>query len=125
MTRLRVEASGPVTDEGEQVRARRERLGLSMNQLAKSAAVSRDTISAIEAGQGFHRSSLTKIERALEIAEDEYGITAPPPTSEKPHVIVVRLTDPQGWQVAVEGPITDRAELEETARRLIRSLADD
>lgn len=47
--------------------------------LAEEAGVSRHTVAAIERGEGFTRSSLTKIMRALDAVEVEQGKDAPPP----------------------------------------------
>jgi transcriptional regulator with XRE-family HTH domain len=59
-----------VTTEGDEVRARRARLGIDVKPLAELAGVNRDTLAAIEAGQGFRTSSLGKIKRALEQLEE-------------------------------------------------------
>jgi len=48
-------------------------------ELAEEAGVSRHTVAAIEKGEGFTRSSLTKIMRALDSVEEEAGMNAPPP----------------------------------------------
>lgn len=115
--------SDPVSDEGKAVQARRERLGLGKNELAEAADVSRDTVAAIEAGEGFRRSSLTKIENALKAAEDEAGLTAPPRVNEPagPHIVVVQLKNERG-EVVLQGPVEDLPALEAAAQRLLDHL---
>lgn len=71
--------SGPVSDEGDRVKRRRERIGYDKKRLAEEAGVSRDTLFAIEEGKGFRRDSLTKLERRLGEVEEELGITDPLP----------------------------------------------
>jgi len=100
------------------------------NELADAAGVSRDTLAAIESGQGFRRASLTKIERALDAAEEEAGITAPPPMRQEPQdaagrVVVIRLPTPGGGQIVVEGPVGDLDALEAAARRLLRGFTSE
>lgn len=94
--------SSPVSDEGDAVKRRRERLGWNIGELADAAGVNRDTVSAIEAGEGFRRSSLTKIENALQSAEDEAGISAPP----APAAGLVEI-EVDGDRIVVRGPVTD------------------
>ena len=122
MARLRVTASGVVGD-GDRVKERREALGMPKSALAELAGVDRATLAAVENGQGFRQASLKKIERALDDFEEEAGYNAPPMSdTAPPPIVVVRLTNPSGWQVVVEGPVTNRDEIEETAQRLIRGL---
>ena len=65
MNRLGKEHLAGVSEEGDRVRARRERLGMSKSDLAAEAKVNRNTLAAIEAGESFNRTTLAKIERAL------------------------------------------------------------
>jgi transcriptional regulator with XRE-family HTH domain len=99
-TAVRVDASVSVpamTDAGQAVRARQEHLGLSMVALAEAAGISRDTLSEIEHGQGFRRSSLTKIERVLNDAEEEAGFIASLPTvaPDEPHIVALTPGGPR------------------------------
>ena len=126
MARQDTAQSGPVSDEGDNVRRRRERLGMSKGELADAAGVNRDTLAAIESGEGFRRVSLTKIERALLTAEQEAGLDAPPavkpePTS-APRMVVVRIKSEHG-EVVVEGPVEDIATLRAEALALLRGMA--
>lgn len=118
---------GPVSREGDEVRARRERAGLHKNELADLAGVSRETVAAIEAGEGFRRSSLAKIENALTAFEELHGITAPPrptdPAPAAPRVVTFHLTG-SGIDVALTGPVEDLAELQATVQELLRTMGD-
>ena len=124
MARLSREQSGDVSDDGERVKARRERLGMDKIDLAKEAGVSRDTLAAIEAGEGFRRSSLTKIEKALDRLEEEVGIDAPPPrtTEEAPgRFVEFTVNGLYGAEsVVLKGPVEDREALLEMVERLMR-----
>ena len=115
--------SVPVSSEGDAVRRRREHLGMHKNELADAAGVSRDTLAAIEAGEGFRRVSLTKIERALDAAEEEAGIGAPPPPPQpragEPHMVTIRGTRGGDVDVVVSGPIDDIDKLAATVERLL------
>src|SRR4051812_31490803 len=124
MAREKQAESAPVSSEGDSVRRRRERLGLHKNELADAAGVSRDTLAAIESGEGFRRTSLTKIEQALEAAEVEAGIDAPSPEQEPESVqsrpVVINL---DGGAVVVEGPIENLEALIAAAERLRRGAS--
>ena len=126
MAREKRADSGPVSSEGDIVRRRRERLGMHKGELAEAAGVNRDTLAAIEAGEGFRRVSLTKIERALDAAEQEAGIGTPPletPAPSEPatpHVVTIRSSRGD-IDVVVSGPIEDIDKLAATVERLLRS----
>ena len=100
--------SRAMSAEGDRVRQRRERLGLSMKELAAEAHMHRTTIAAIEDGQGSRRSSLVKLERTLSDLEAEAGIDAPPvePSTEG-GVIEFDIINDLGIHVVVKGSIRD------------------
>lgn len=129
MARLGREHFDDVSAEGDDIRARRERLGVDALDLASAAGIHRNTLSALEKGSSYNASTLSKVLRALEAMEEEAGIGAPsaadvPAAPTEPHIIVVRLKNDVG-EVAVEGPVDDLAELEAAARRLLRGLRED
>ena len=124
MNRLGKEHLAGVSEEGDRVRARRERLGMSKSDLAAEAKVNRNTLAAIEAGESFNRTTLAKIERALTVLEEEAGIDSPEPRRAPggEDLIEFRLSGNFGVDVVVKGPIRDRAELEAAVAHLIREM---
>lgn len=111
-----------VTDEGAQVRARRERLGMAIRDLATEAEVSRDTLSDMESGaKDFRQATLGKVLRALDRLEAEMGIGAPLPEQIAPGGVVRYVV--QGVYGAealvVEGPVANIAELEASVNRIM------
>lgn len=125
MARLEKEHSGVMGDEGERVRIRRERLNMGKVELAESAGVSRDTLAAIEEGKGFRRSSLTKIEHALERAEEEAGIVTPPnhATTSSDDLVEFRVEGIVGVAaVVVRGPVRDIEKFEGSIARILRQM---
>lgn len=120
MTRLDRADSGAMGEDGDQIRERRVRLGLTKVELAEAAGVTRETLGAIEAGKGFRQDTKAKIDRALDDAEAEAGIGAPPllestGVSAERHPVVIRLGNDA---VVVEGFAEDMAALVEAARQL-------
>lgn len=127
MTRENRADSGPVSDDGDRVRLRRERAQLHVNELAELAGVNRDTLSAIEAGKGFRRTSLSKVENALTQFEELHGITAPPlpeQTVQATGPRIVTLRNDVGEVVLDRTGMTEE-ELVSTARALLRVLAEE
>ena len=116
--------SGVMSDEGDRVRARRERLNMSKLELAGLADVSRDTLAAIEDGLGFRRSSLTKIEQALDAAEQEAGITAPLPAAREdaPRLATFDVSGEGGFHIVVSGPIEDADVLKRQVVDIIQAM---
>ena len=125
MARLNRAESGVMGDEGEKVRQRRERLVLGKQALAKEAGVSRDTLAAIEDGQGFRRSSLTKIEQTLSRLEEEAGLDTPPASSDltEDDLVEFRIEGVMGVKaVVVRGPIRDVEKFENSIARILRQV---
>lgn len=128
--------SSPVSNFGEQVRLRRERLRIKQDQLASAAGIkSRDTITAIEHGGG-SAAYQRRVDEALTKMEEEAGFKAEPLTTPTPapanapedHPQVIRF-EVQGVYGAkaliVEGPPENIAELEEMVDRIMRRLAGE
>lgn len=125
MARLGREHLGDMSDEGERVTARRERLGMEKIELAKVAGVHRNTLAAIEAGESFNRTSLAKIERALDSLELEVGIHAPPArtSAADQDLVEFRVEGVMGVQaVVVKGPVKDVREFEGSIARILRQV---
>lgn len=106
MARKKAAQSGGVEDDAAQIRARRERLGISKSELAREAGVSRTTLNAVEAGEGFQRSTYVKIEKTLRDLEHEVGMDAPPPPGKDEGTVTVEVELPDGRTVRVitKGP---------------------
>ena len=117
MARLGREHLGDMSNEGAQVRARRERLGMDKKALAEEAGVSRNTLAAIESGDSFNRTTLAKIERALDELEAEAGLEAPLVESAEENLVEFEV---EGDRVIVRGPVTNADELAAMVAKIIR-----
>lgn len=87
---------------GEQVEARRKRLGMSKTQLAQEARVHRNSIAAIEAGTG-GRDKLMVVEATLDRLEEEVGV-------DTPDLVTNTITLPDGTRVVFAGTADGVAE---------------
>lgn len=124
MARLDREHSHVMSEVGESVKARRKALGMSQDDLANEAGVNRDTLGAIENGQGYRASSLTKIEQALERIEHEVGMDAPP-AGGKPNdsgLIEFDISGDFGVHLVVRGPVADADALQRQVIGIIREI---
>ena len=121
MTRTEMAQSGPMSEEGARITARRERLKWDKTELAAAAGVHRDTVTDIEAGKGFQVKTLNKILAALDDAEAAAG-THVPPRDPEPGIVTLEVEGVFGVaRVAVKGPVSDSAEL----RRLLSDVIAD
>jgi DNA-binding XRE family transcriptional regulator len=112
-----------MSEERQHVRLRRNALRISQELLAREAGVNRDTVGAIESGLGFRRSSLTKIEEALDRIEEEAGIHAPPAKQGgEPRLFTFKVTDPEGMTIIAEGPVEDADELKRQVVDIMREI---
>jgi transcriptional regulator with XRE-family HTH domain len=115
------EAGGPQGDQGAHFRARRLKLGLSVQALAKRAHIDRDTLKRVEDGRdGVRELTLSAIDRALSELEQEIGMDDPDPESS-----VVRFTVRGVYgaeAIVVEGPVANIADLEASVDRIMRRL---
>lgn len=125
MARLGKEHLGDMSDEGTRVRQRRERLGMDKQDLANEAGVNRNTLAAIERGDSFNRTTLAKIERALDRLEEEAGINAPAPAAESNpmgDLIEFDISGDFGVHVIVKGPVHDAELLQRQVIGIIREI---
>lgn len=133
MARLGAEHLGGMSDEGDVIKARRERLGLSGLELARETEahgrkVNRNTIASLEAGKSFNRTTLARLQKVLDELEAESGL---PPIdqeerpAEKPPVtperVTIHLKNDLG-EVWYEGPAGPESEA--AALRLLQSLPE-
>lgn len=126
MARLGREHLGGMSDEGTRVRQRRERLGMDKQDLANEAGVNRNTVAAIERGDSFNRTTLAKIERALDQLEQEAGINAPPPAAAEASsdLIEYDISGDFGVHVVVKGPVRDAELLQRQVLGIIREIRE-
>lgn len=123
MERLGRETLSDVSDEGQIVRARRERLGMTGKALAAEAGVNRNTLAAVEAGDSFNRTTLAKLERALTRLEEEAGIDAPAPAVDDARFVQIELEGVYGIaRAVVKGPVDDPDAVARAATELMRQL---
>lgn len=118
------EQSGAMRDsEGREVRERRLRLGMTIEELADEAGVSADTLSDFEAGNRKPRQlTVSKVVSALGRIEEETGVDAPAPQSQEPHVVTFDVSVEGGFHVVVSGPVADAATLREQVSEIIREM---
>lgn len=133
--------SGVADDEsaGREIQRRRMRLGMYVTDLAKESGVNRNTIAAIEKGEVDSRDrTVGKLLSTLDRLEGDMARDFPDAVTEAAEaaesvgdeldLVEVRVTGPSSsWDVVVKGPVRDRAELADTAFRLVRQMraADD
>jgi len=126
MARLSREQSGGMSSEvGARVRARRERIGWDVKRLAAEAGVHRTTLTALESGQGVRGTSRAKIEKALDDAEKEMGITDTPAaaSASDSDLIEFEISGVFGVErIVVRGPIADHEILAADVARIVRDI---
>lgn len=121
MARTNRAESLPMAQDGEEVRRRRERLGADKKRLATVAGVSRETLAAIENGQGYRQTTMAAILKALDEMEQEVGIHAASPVGQ----VEFEIISTDGTRAIVRGPVADRAELEEAVGEIIRRMRQE
>ncbi|HET6626915.1 MAG TPA: helix-turn-helix transcriptional regulator [Nocardioidaceae bacterium] len=112
--------------EGKRIRARRERLQLTQQQLSDriGGKPTRQTIVAIEGGAGFQYTTLKKITDGLDAIEAERGITEPVVVEDEDWLeFEVRL--PDGSSVVMRSTVENRAEMEGSVLRLLHGMSQE
>lgn len=109
---------------GSDVTARRERLGMSIVELAQAAGISRDTLGDMETGRkDYRQTTLNKVLRALEAAEREAGLSAPDPAvTPESGLMEFEVSGDFGVRVIVRGPVADHATLAADVVKIIRDI---
>jgi transcriptional regulator with XRE-family HTH domain len=126
MTMTYAEQSIPVRPStGRDIKARRDRIGLTIKELAEQAGVSRDTLSDWERDARNPQSETVEAVRAaLDRLEEEMGIKAPPNHGPSPGMLRFEVTGGYGADaLVVEGPVENLAELEAMIDRIMRGGA--
>lgn len=110
-------------DEGDQIRQRREALGMGIAQLADRAGVDRGRLSKIEKGAEARGTTLSAIKRALDQLEEE--TSGPYDEQHEEHTVTFRMSGNFGVDVTVEGPVENLAELEASVGRLLQRMRNN
>lgn len=110
---------------GSDVRARRERIGLKIYELADEAGVHKDTLADWERGRrNPNPDTVQAVLAALDRIEEEMGIdepVPPPATKAAPGMVRFEVTGVYGADaLVVEGPVESIAELEAAIDRIMR-----
>lgn len=116
----------PMGDHGKRITERRDRLGMTVVELAKRARVHRNTLMALERGEGVRTDTLAKVERALDELELEAGFDVPPARPEEQRLVTFEVDLGEGAaSVVVRGPVEDIGVLEEAVKRLLARRNDE
>lgn len=110
---------------GDNFRKRRQRLNLTQEELAIEAGIkSRDTVSAVENGQGSPASRRRMDDALARLEAEGHGEVGDEALAQgaQPHLIEFEVTGDFGVRVAVKGPVENAAELEASVSRLIRDM---
>lgn len=121
MTPQNEEQSDAMSTRGDQIRERRERLGIGKRPFAEMAGVNRNTLAAIESGGGFHHATIAKIERLLTDLETEAGIHTPAVESTEEGLVEFEVS---GDRIVVRGPVADADQLARMVAKLIRETRE-
>lgn len=112
-----------VVGEGDQIKARRERLGMSHRTLAKESGVDRATIARLEEGGTVRGASAGAIVAALDRLEEE--MSGPYDPSPGDDTVTFTLHGNFGVSVTVQGPVGNMDELRASAERLLSQMLSD
>lgn len=124
MSVLTAPATFDVVDAGvgEQVKARRTALGMTVKGLAERAGIDRGRLAALEAGDPtIRQTTVGAVERALSLLEHELGIDHPT-GDEIADVVEFRVAGNFGVDVVVKGPVRDLQALEDSVARLVERM---
>lgn len=115
---------GVDSDAAADIRSRRERLGMTIKELAERAQVDRGRLSALENGISTPRpSTVGAIIRTLDELEREMGLTGDDDDNNgDDDLVTFEVAGNFGVKVIVKGPVRDRAELEDSVMRLISRM---
>lgn len=115
-----------VVGEGEQIRERRERLGMSHRALAKESGVNRATIARLEEGGIVRGASAGAIVAALDRLEREMsGPYDADVAATGPGEVTFTLHGNFGVSVTVQGPVENMEQLRGEAQQLLAQMMRD
>ncbi len=108
---------------GEEIRDRRLRLGMSLEQLAQEAGVNADTLGDYEAGNRSPRDvTRRKVADALDRLEEETGMDAP---RTEAGIVSFDVQAEGGFHVVVKGPVADADALRRQVTEIIREIRNN
>jgi transcriptional regulator with XRE-family HTH domain len=111
-----------MTVEGHEIRARRLRLGMTIEDLAGEAGISADTLGDFESGNRQPRElTVSKVTGALDRIEHEVGMDAPALPAE-PGVVTFDVSAEGGFHVVVKGPVANADEIRRQVTEIIREM---
>lgn len=107
-------------ERGEAIRRRRTAHGLrSVREFAERTGLSREAVTKAERGDA-SEGTYQRLEAWLDAFDHEVGEDGPPPPVVEQIEFVIE--GDFGVKVTVKGPITDRAALEDSVTKIIRSI---
>lgn len=109
-----------------QIAARRTRLGMTVSALAKASGVDRGSISKIEKlGRG-RDSTIGAITETLDRLEQEMGMDLPAASELAAEGLVeFQIEGNFGVSVIMKGPVSNMAQMEAAAARLVERMQSD
>lgn len=115
-----LQQSATMSFEGDEIRRRRVRLGMTIEQLAQEADVNADTLGDYESGNRNPREiTRQKVADALARLEEETGVTAPPVD---PGIVSFDVTGDDGFHITVKGPVADADVLRRQVTEILREM---
>ena len=109
-------------DDRARIKARRNRLGMSLRDLEKESGVNRATITSVEQGdKNVRPASVKAITAALDRLEAEIS---GPYDDDASRIVTFRLQGNFGVDVTLQGPVDNLDELEASVTRLLKSMGD-
>lgn len=117
-----------MSERGEQFKARRTAMGLSVSALAKRAGVDRGSLAALEDGKGVRDTTVVQIEKTLSDLEHELGMDVPsvvesPAAADTSKPLRFVFHDVFGiGEIIAEGPVDHPDELVAAIRELLADI---
>lgn len=108
---------------GEEIKARRVALGMTVSALAREAKVDRTHLSEFEEGKRHPRDNwIGAVDSALSRIEEETGMDVPSRRDNDDDLVEFTIEGNFGVRAVVKGPVRDMAELKAAVADLIREM---
>lgn len=129
MSALRIATNVAPVNPGEDVKARRTAIGMSVAALAKRAGVDRGSLTALEEGRGVRDTTVAAVEKTLSDLEHELGMDVPSqvkaPVESTGEPLRFTFHDIYGvGELIVEGPVDRPDELVAAVAKLLAQIRD-